>query len=478
MEPARHLVSHVLSAEIGKLPAPALSRAKLSVLDTLATAIGGSNDEITRAVRAFALSAGGKPESSVHVFGERLPASSAALVNATMARVLDYDETYELSPNGCHASAYVVPAALALADHDPTISGAEFLAAVTVALDVHLRLSRSVRGNAVDTGRDNGVAVFGTTAVASRLLRLDEQQTLNAFGIAYAQAAGEFQMYEETAHTVALQQGLRARSGVESARFAQAGLRGPHEVFLGKYGFYRAFEPDYDLGLLLDGLGEEYVNAEISFKPYPCCKCIHPAIGAMLALREREKFKAEDIAAIDVGTNRLAEGLVVQPRDEKWRPRNVVTARFSLPYGVAVAAAKGRVGIADYTPAALDDPIVKRLLEATSVEVDPEIESTHPLHQNAPAIVTVSLQNGGQRSFRVDHPFGHPENPANLSDGEAKLQQCAEVSARPFSEMQLTAICEIVRHLEAAPDLSALLNALVVQEAGTEQMAAEAKLSV
>ena len=35
-----------------------------------------------------------------------------------------------------------------------------------------------------------------------RLMRLDQEQCLNAFGIAYAQAAGEFQMYEEASQTV------------------------------------------------------------------------------------------------------------------------------------------------------------------------------------------------------------------------------------------------------------------------------------
>jgi 2-methylcitrate dehydratase PrpD len=467
VEPTRRLVSHVLSAKLQDIPGVALERAKLSILDTIATAIGGSGDPITRAVRGFGEASGGVPESRVHVFGERRPAPLAALVNATMARVLDFDETYELAPNGCHASAYLVPPALSLAERDPGISGAEFLTAVTVAMDVHVRLARSVRSNAVDTGRDNGVAVFGATALASRLLRLDEEHALDAFGIAYAQAAGEFQMYEETAHTVALQQGLRARAGIDSALLARFGLRGPHEVFLGKYGFFRAFEPEHDLGLLLDGLGEEYANAEMSFKPYPCCKCIHPSIGATLALRELERFTAEDVAAIHVGTNRLAEGLVVQPREEKWRPTNPVTARFSLPYGVAVAAARGRVGIRDYAPAALEDPVVRRLMEVITVDVDPDIQATHAFHQNAPAVVTVRLRGAGERRARVEYPFGHPRNPARLADGEAKLRQCAEVSARPFPPAQLAAICESVRGVEDLPDLRPLLDALVVGNGGS-----------
>ena len=331
MDPAKKLANHILSSRLDRIPKKAIERAKLSILDTIATAIGGSDDPISHAVRRFGQYSQGKPESRVWIFGEKLPAGLATLVNAVVARALDFDETYELCVNGCHASAYDIPPAFALAERDPTITGAEFLTAVITGMDIHLRLALTVTSNAIDTGRDNIVASWGTTAVAARLLKLNEKQILDSFGIAYAQAAGEFQMYEETSHTVALQQGLRARTGVDSAMFALAGLNGPHEPFLGKYGFFKAFEPEHDLKPLLDGLGEDYINANISFKPWPACKCTHPGIFGMLQLREKEKFTADDVVAIEVGVNRMAEGLVVQPRAVKWNPQDPVDGRFSLP---------------------------------------------------------------------------------------------------------------------------------------------------
>jgi hypothetical protein len=198
--------------------------------------------------------------------------------------------------------------------------------------------------------------VFGTVTAAMRLMRLDEEQCLNAFGIAYAQAAGEFQMYEEASQTVSIQQGLRARSGIDSAEMARAGLNGPHEVFFGRYGFYRAFEPVHDVDLLLRDFGKDFVCRELSYKPYPCCKCMHPAIFATLQLREREHVQPDDITGIRIGTNRMCSEFLAQPRDLKWNPPTQVAAKFSLPYGVSVAAAKGAVGIADFEQQALSDP--------------------------------------------------------------------------------------------------------------------------
>ncbi|MER8439201.1 MmgE/PrpD family protein [Mesorhizobium sp. M1312] len=461
MDVTTQIIGHVLNSALETIPEKAIERAKLSILDTIACAIGGSNDPIARSARQLGALSGGKPESTVWISGEKLPSSLAALVNATTARALDFDDTYEIGINGCHASAYNVPPALALAERDPSITGGDLLSALATAIDLHIRLARSITTNAIDTGRDNMVAVWGVTAVSTKLLRLDEQKTRNAFGIAYAHAAGEFQMYEESAQTVALQQGLRARSGIESALSAMVGFSGPREPFFGRYGFYNAFEPAYDLDSFIDKLGDDYVNASISFKPWPSCRATHHGIDGLLQLRERHNFTAEDIISIQLGLNQRAEGVVGQPHDQKWNPHTPVLARFSLPYVVAVAAVRGGVAISDFRTEALDDPAVRQVMAATKVEVDPEIDVTHGRYGNSPTVVKVQLRSGAQYSIRIDKPFGHPESPASLTDGMLKLKACAEMSMRSFSEKQLGLIGEFIDDLDKRPTLAPLFDLLV-----------------
>ncbi|MDP3843826.1 MAG: MmgE/PrpD family protein [Oxalobacteraceae bacterium] len=461
MDVTTQIINHVLNSSFETIPKKAIERAKLSILDTLASAIGGSNDPIAHFARQLGALSGGKPECTVWISGEKLPSCLAALVNATTARAIDFDETYELSINGCHASAYDVPPALALAERDPSITGSELLTAVATGIDLHLRLARSITTNSINTGRDNMVAVWGATAVATKLLRLDEEKTRNAFGIAYAHAAGEIQMYEECAHTVALQQGLRARSGLESALSAMVGFTGPREPFFGKYGFYKAFEPSFDLDMLMDKLGSEYVNASISFKPWPSCRATHHGIDGLLQLREKHNFMGEDVVSIELGLNHLAEQVVVQPRDQKWDPRDPVIARFSLPYVISVAAQYGRVAIGDLGPEALEDPAVRRIMAVTKVEVDPEIDRTDGRHWNSPTTVKLKLKGGAEHFIRIDHPFGHPENPASLADGMRKLKACAEMSMLPFSDKQIELIGEFIDDLDKRPTLAPLFELLV-----------------
>ncbi|RWO32502.1 MAG: MmgE/PrpD family protein [Mesorhizobium sp.] len=460
MDVTTQLIRHVLNSGLETIPERAIERAKLSILDTIACAIGGSNDPIAHSARRLGALSGGKPECTVWVSGEKLPSSLAALVNATTARALDFDETYELCINGCHASAYDVPPALALAERDRSITGRELLTAVATAIDLHVRLARSVTSYSSTTGRDNMVSVWGATAVSTKLLRLDEGKTRNAFGIAYAHAAGEYQMYEEGAHTVALQQGLRARSGIESALSAMVGFNGPREPFFGKYGFYKAFESEFDLDMLMDKLGYDYVNASISFKPWPSCKCNHFGIDGLLQLRDKHNFAGEDIVSIELGLNHRAESLVVQPRDQKWNPKDPVVARFSLPYAISVAAQYGRVAIGDFRPEALQDAAVRRIMAVTKVEVDPEIERTHGQYGNSPTTVKVKLRSGSELFIRVDKPFGHPENPVSLADGIQKLKECAEMSMLPFSEKRLGLIGDFIHDLDKQPTLAPLFELL------------------
>ncbi|QKC66439.1 MmgE/PrpD family protein [Mesorhizobium loti] len=461
MDMTTKLIRHVLDSRLDRIPNKAIERAKLSVLDTIACAIGGSSDVIAQNARRLGALFGGKPECTVWVSGEKLPCTFAALVNATTARTLDFDETYELCINGCHASAYDVPPALALAERDPSISGSELLSAIATAMDLHIRLTLSLRTQSVDTGRDNMVAVWGTTAVSTKLLRLDEEKTRNAFGIAYAHAAGESQMYAESAHSLSLQQGLRARSGIESALSAMVGFTGPREPFFGKYGFYKAFEPDHDIDMLTEELGSDYLNGSISFKPWPSCRATHHGIEGLLQLREAYKFTGDEIASIELGLNHLAEQCVAQPRDKKWDPKDPVVARFSLPYVVAVAAQHGRVAIGDMLPKAFDDPAVRRIMAATKVEVDPDIDRTNGRHGNSPTTVKVKLRDGAEHFIRIDTPFGHPENSASLVHGMRKLRDCAQMSALSFSDKKLELIGEFIDELDKQPTLAPLFELLV-----------------
>jgi 2-methylcitrate dehydratase PrpD len=134
-----------------------------------------------------------------------------------------------------------------------------------------------------------------------------------------------------------------------------------------------------------------------------------------------------------------------------------------MPFGVSVAAAKGDVGIGDFEGPALHDREVRRLLAATTVEIDEDIERTDGPNQNAPAKVYFKMANATEISQRVDHPLGHPRNPPSMSDVVGKLRQCAKYSTLELGDTRLNALCEMVARLETMTTARSLMDLMCVR---------------
>ncbi len=66
----------------------------------------------------------------------------AAFANGAMVHVLDYDDT--LDDAITHPTAVTLPAALAIAERVGKVSGKELITAVTLGIDLHVRMSLAI----------------------------------------------------------------------------------------------------------------------------------------------------------------------------------------------------------------------------------------------------------------------------------------------------------------------------------------------
>ena len=254
------------------------------ILDTFGCLLGGSGApgiaELARVLGKW----GGAEESQVMLWRRRLPAPQAALMNASMAHALDFDDTLDHG-GSIHPGASVLAASLAVSDMLGGVSGQNLMLAVALGLDVSCRVALA---STLDRGwhRTAAMGVFGAAAAVGKLLGLDVQQMVNAFGIAFSQAAGNRQCIIDGALTKRLQAGQAASSGVLAATLAREGFTGAHNIFLGRFGFFELYQPDgYDASKLTDGLGAQFTCEQISFKPYPCGRPQHAVLDAAIAAR-------------------------------------------------------------------------------------------------------------------------------------------------------------------------------------------------
>ena len=212
--------------------------------------------------------AGGAPQATVLVYGDRLPARAAAQLNGTMCRALDFCDAMAPGP---HIGAALFPAALAAAELAGGCSGEEFLTALVAGAELSSRLNLS---EAQYDGFDPTgiVVVFSAAAAASRILGLTAEQTLHALALAFNRCGGSFQSHVDGSLGVRVVQGWVAEAGVQCAQMAQRGITGPVNFLSGHYGFAHLYgRGTLDAESVTRGLGETWKVANVVFKKYPSC---------------------------------------------------------------------------------------------------------------------------------------------------------------------------------------------------------------
>jgi 2-methylcitrate dehydratase PrpD len=69
------------------------------------------------------------------------------------------------------------------------------------------------------------------------------------------------------------------------------------------------------------GVGTRFECAELSYKPYTCCRFNHTAIDDTLTIASQSGFDPDCIDRIEVGLNSQAYQAVCTPPDIRLRPK-------------------------------------------------------------------------------------------------------------------------------------------------------------
>jgi 2-methylcitrate dehydratase PrpD len=131
-------------------------------------------------------------------------------------------------------------------------------------------------------------------------------------------------------------------------------------------------------------------------------------------------------------------------------------AKLCLPFVAGVFLARGRCDVPDFRDEALRDPAVHR--HAAKVRV---VQDANP-DENAldPQTIEVTFASGASRAITLPHVYGHPEAPLTEAENEAKFRRCLSYAVPAISPARGDRILALVRDLEAAPDVSALVEAM------------------
>ena len=138
----RKLAAFVSALRREQIPDEPAKLTKLILLAVCGTAVAGAGEDGCGQILTMLRHQGGVPEATVMVHGNKLPVTSAAMVNAVMARALDFCDA--MAP-GLHIGSSLVPAAFAAAELMGGCSGREFLTALVTGAEVSSRLKQRLR---------------------------------------------------------------------------------------------------------------------------------------------------------------------------------------------------------------------------------------------------------------------------------------------------------------------------------------------
>ncbi len=407
----------------------AIDAAKRSILDTFGCMLGASGTApAVRAAVDVARMCGDKPESTIVGFGGRVPAVWAAFANGAMAHCLDFDDR---TPWGAHAGSSVIPTVFALAEARGGIDGKHMIEAIAAAQDLFVRLRCNV-GWRQDWNLSNVFGVIAAAGGAAHLLGLGREQTVHALGIASMHSAGTMELVFGTGSDLrGMYAGFSAKGAVLAALLAEKGITGIGRLFEGKAGLFTTyFAGDYQREGMLEGLGHEHLGARMLYKPWPAVGISHTYIHAVLELMKEQRLKAEEVERVDVFVGDFQTEMSY-PLDRRRAPATAVDAKFSLPYVVALAVAKGGVTVADFAAEALKDPVV---LEMARRVVPVEDEEADWKDKSPVARVRVVTKDGRSFERRGNNVPGSPEAPMTWDELAAKFHGCARAAMKPLSE--------------------------------------------
>ena len=453
MDVAFELAESAAATSFDDLPLATVQATQGFIVDSLAVAVAGSSAPGIDAGVEFTRANGGAAQATLLVFGDRLPATAAAMVNGTVMQARDFDAVYE--PGVLLPYAPVLAASLATAELVGA-SGASVLNAVVLGADVTCRLGRSLM-KGLGWSRTATLGVFGAAVAAGRLLELSREQMVSALGLALSTSSGNIQTVIDGSLAKRYQAGFVAEAGVRAALLAGRGVTGPVNVFEGRCGFFALYEGgSYHRDRITAGLGTQFEGVQASIKPYPCARELHGAIAAALDLHA-QGVRADEIRSIVVRLPPNAFALSGKPF-----PRAGATpaaAIGSAAYGVAVALQTGAVTLDHYEPAALSRPDVLALIERMTVVEDSSSGDPRTL---VPQAVTVVLRDGRTLDATCSVMPGAPERPLGDEQRRAKVAACFRYAAGPLRHDAVDALERSAAALDHANDVRVLLDAVTL----------------
>lgn len=437
MELTKRFADFIVNKDYEDIPDKELRTAKERLLDTIGAMLAGYEgwDYTDALIQAMKNMGEGQCEIIGKAASNLWPAARAAMLNSTFAHAVELDDGHKFA--GVHAGAVVIPTALTIGAKLKS-TGKEVLAAIVLGYEIVYRLAVAQSPDLINRGfhPSSTCDTIGAMAVAGKLMKLNEEQMANGLGLSGLQASGLMEATVSGQQSKCIMVGNAAYKGISCAYMAKEGLEGTITVFEGSTGLFQAMSKEVNLDEICNGLGNIYLIADTYSKFYPTCRHSQPAIEAVLNLALEHNIDPLQVNNVQVGTHRVAYELTGKIN----APKNAGEAKFSIPYGVALAMIEKGISVSHLKEKAYTNEMYLNLAKRVNVFIDDDINAKYPKRRGAR--VEIFMKDGKSYEESCYDLKGSPQNPVAYDELVGKFHIAAKGILKPDIIEEVLKRCE------------------------------------
>ena len=231
------LSEYLIHLRYEDIPKEAIEKAKLCFIDYLAVYLRGLESDNAK----IAL------KTVYELYGEDFNSLNKGFINGIASHSLDLDDGHRWAQ--LHPGSVVFSTALAMISDknlDMDITSEEFLEAIIGGYEIAIALGMLVNPNHRNQGfhSTGTIGTFAAGAVASKLLKLNQEKTEHCLGLCATQSSGLLEADHAGTMGKSLHVGNAVYNGIISAYLAKNGFTGGESLIDGKEGFIKAMASD------------------------------------------------------------------------------------------------------------------------------------------------------------------------------------------------------------------------------------------
>jgi 2-methylcitrate dehydratase PrpD len=428
----------VVGAKLEDLPAATIEQARHVIADSVAAIAAGAAEPEVRALTARRIRDSG-PCTVIGTGIAGMP-QRAALLNGIAGTWLEMDEGNRFARG--HPAIHTLPAALAYAEMH-RLSGRALLLATVLGYELATRIGMAA--NLRPTMHPHGTwGTVGAAVAVAKLAGLDAQRMRETINIASSLTLATSKKTMLQGGTVRnVYAGISNQNGLLAVELVDCGFVGERDGLSSVFG--SVVSESFDSDLMVEDLGADWQIDRNYFKRHSCCRYNHGALDALDQVLVATAITADQVDSISVATYGYAAEL------DDPLPRNVLGAKFSVPFAVATRIVTGSSGLTSFTWERVRDERIRALARRVQVREDKAL--TDKLPEFRPAQVEVRLKDGRVLAGATDVNRGDDSAPYSRAELDEKF---FELGGRVWPLDVARSIHGDLHRLETLADLSTL----------------------